>query len=137
LIKGSENYSIQREKKGRRKLGDLLTFSNGKKVYIKPFSQGDFYRGDEKSVSAALRKDKCHLWMESHKVMELKFGGVEFIGFEERNTGDIYLTHLSTFRSSVKSMPVRIGTRDVRAVALKHFHVRLGNKKIKLPQQNK
>lgn len=135
MIKSSENYELKREKQGRRKIADLVTFKDGRKAYMKLFSQSEFYRDGEKSLSKALRNEQCYLWMESHKLMELMFSGVEYVGFEERYTGDVYLTRLSTFRSPTTSKQVRIGARDVRAVVLKHFRVRKGDKKLKLPIQ--
>lgn len=137
MIKKSDNYEMSPRKQGRRRVGDLVSFEGDKKAYIKLFSQRDIFRDGEKTISTALRKGKGCLWMETHELMELKFSDVEYVGFQERNIGDIYLTRLSTFFSGKTSKSVRVGARDVKAVPLNVFHVRYGTGKLKLPTQSK
>lgn len=130
MYKPTANYSVEVKKKGRRKIGDLLTFTSGIKAFIFSFSQKDLHIGMEKSMSKAMRIEKACLWIEIGDLISLKREKINVAGFRIKESGDTYLINLKDFSDPNKARSVSRGRNVVKAIPLKFFRSKNGELKL-------
>ncbi|NQZ54726.1 MAG: hypothetical protein HRT93_10820 [Piscirickettsiaceae bacterium] len=124
MFNNLEKYEVETKRKGRRIIGDLLTFEDGTKVYITALRLAEIDRDGEKTISEAMRKGTASWWIEIGQLSTLEMDDVKMVGVRVKGTNDLYLTRMSDFQDYSKTRTVRRGYKDVKCLPLKFFRKR-------------
>lgn len=130
MFKNSEEYQVETKRKGRRVIGDLLTFKNGKKAYIYLQSLSDIYKDGEKSISAAMRLGTACWAIDQSELMMLEMEGVSIVGIRVRSSDDVYMIDIKSFSDYSIRKSARLGRRSVICIPMSKFKKREGKLKI-------
>lgn len=126
MFKNTDKYEVETKRKGRRIVGDLLTFKDGKKVYMTALRLADMYRDGERTISEAIRKGTACWWLEVSELTSLEFDDVIAVGVRVKGSDDLYLAKMSDFTDYNKTSTVRMGTKEVKCLPLQYFTKREG-----------
>lgn len=116
-------------RKGRRLYGSRYLLPSGKQVYLAHRFMREMYRTGRKTMTEAVR-DGVGCWaLDEDTIMTERAKKTQYIGVLDKDTGAIWLTHLSLYldRSKVKfvNYTARGGALQ-RTLAFEHFVLKPG-----------
>jgi hypothetical protein len=133
--KSSRSIKIVHVKKGRRLYGGIHTVvATGHCAYIAYRKLDEIFRHGEKNISDAIRLKKAAWAIDEETLLEMRAKGIDKIGVLVRETGDLYLTHLSYFFDRSKARILNYESRGgalQRYLPFEFFSVRRSVTKIK------
>lgn len=121
-------------KRGRRIYGAIYKLKDGREVYLAWRKQKEIFRSGEKNMSDAFALGKASWALDDETLLELRLAGVELVGVLVKETGDIYVTHISHFFDTTKSKVMNYEARGgalQRYLPVNYFSVLLGETRIR------
>jgi hypothetical protein len=84
-------------KRGRRTYGAVYKLKDGREVYLAWRKQEEIFRAGERTMSDAFVLGKASWALNDETLMKMRLEGVEIVGVAVKETGDLYITHISKF----------------------------------------
>lgn len=118
-----------RRSKGRA--GVIYTWSDGRRFYLASRALKDIWHHGHPSISDAVRAGSAAWLFDDETVHELRLKGVNVVGVKVRDSGDIWITHLSFLLDRDKAPVVSARGLSWRALPFSYFKRRAGKLKLR------
>lgn len=82
---------------GRRTVGGIYINGLGNEVYLANRKAADLNKGNEPSISEAVRNGSASWGIEEEALIAMRARGVQTIGIKVRETGELWVTFLDRF----------------------------------------
>jgi hypothetical protein len=109
--------------------GAFVTQPNGLRYYLAFRKHAEIFRGGCKSISDAISAGLASWALDVTTLGEIRTRGIDLIGFEVKETKDIWFTHTDNYYDPHKYTShnyARRGGAFQRYLPLQHFRVRHG-----------
>lgn len=116
---------------GRKKFGQIVHHTNGKKTFVINRTLGDMHRGKNGYLSHGIQDGVAAWSVETMLLSKMRSRDIDAIAIKIRSTGEVYITTLDAFIEHSTVMTQRRRNNSMqRSLLLKYFIRKEGKVKL-------